>query len=212
MKDNPSETNNETKRKIVLAFFAILLLAGAFTIGYFLCDKPEPAEFSAADQEALLREFIAVVNAGDHESARSRLIEEVPYRVPTNEFGRAIASSLNIISIAAPDFPGSPVREVEFEILDTKKIMSRAWLEYLQIFNKTSDRIEDSDSEADLARIYGALLKLEPLPTETILVLITFDQRPSPDDGQPELKIVYNLLTADLLTGNLRENVRKIQP
>lgn len=212
MKNSRNESSNAVKRKAVLICFLIFVLMGAFGIGYFLYEKPETAEFSAADQEALLREFVDALNAGDNEGARRRLIEEVPYRIPANEFSRAIAASLKIISISEPDFPGSPVREVELEILDTKKIMSRAWLEYLQIFNKTSDHIDDSDSEADLARIYGALLKMEPLPRETILVLVTFDQVPAPENGQPQLKIVYNLLTAELFSGNLSENVRKIQP
>lgn len=206
------ESSSETKRKIVLILFSVLVLIGAFLIGYFLSEKPAAVEFSAADQEALLREFVRALNAGDSDAARACLIEEVPYRIPSNEFGRAIAKELKIVSIADPVSPGSPIREVELDTLDTKKIMSRAWLEYLQIFNKTSDNISDSDSEADLAKIYGALLKMEPLPRETILALITFDYAANPADGTPEIKIVYNLLTAELFSGNLSENVRKIQP
>ena len=85
-------------------------------------------------------------------------------------------------------------------------------IEYDQIFNKTTERITDSEADADLAKIYHALLSLEPLPKETSFLLVTFALENGPDSDEAAVKVVYNQSTADAFSGNLEENARRITP
>lgn len=213
----PVNLQGKALKKIALIAAALLFAAAAFWIAYRLTNAwtPAPDEkplMTSADQEAALRSLIAALNSGDEERARALIVEEVPFRIPANEFGRKIAESLRLVSIAGPGFDGSPVREVEIETLDTAKIMARAMIEYDQIFNKTTERITDSEADADLAKIYHALLSLEPLPKETSFLLVTFALENGPDSDEAAVKVVYNQSIADAFSGNLEENARRISP
>lgn len=199
-------------KKALLCFFGAALLILSFAVGYHLFDEPEPPSMSASAQEALIRGFIAAINADDTDSARRFIIEEVPYRVPANEFGRRIAAELKLAFIAEPSFEGAPVREIELDTLDTAKIMSRAALEYLNIFGERTGTEAPDEEDGDLAKIYGALLKIEPLPRTKRLVLIPFAFTDVEGEETGVLKIVYNSFVAEAFSGDLNKNMERIQP
>lgn len=200
------------RKKALLIFFAAAVLILSFAIGYQLFEDRELPTMSASEQEALIRDFIAAIQADDTDAARACIIEEVPYRIPANEFGKRIAAKLKLGSIADPSFPGEPIREIELDTLDTAKIMSRAALEYLDIFGKHSDDISNSEEDEDLAKIYGALLKIEPLPRIKRLVIIPFEFTETEGADEPALKIVYNSFVAEAFSGDLTEIIERIQP
>lgn len=200
------------RKKALLIFFGATVLLLSFAIGYQLFEDRELPIMSASAQEALIRDFITAINAGDTDTARACIIEEVPYRIPANEFGERIAAEIKLSSIADPAFEGAPVREIELDTLDTSKIMSRAALEYLEIFGKRADDVSRSEEDEDLAKIYGALLKIEPLPRMNRIVLVSFEFTDVAGENEPALKIVYNSFVAEAFSGFLTETVERLLP
>ena len=95
----PVNLQGKALKKIAL-IAAALLFAAAFWIAYRLTNAwtPAPDEkplMTSADQEAALRSLIAALNSGDEERARALIVEEVPFQIPANEFGRKITESLD---------------------------------------------------------------------------------------------------------------------